>query len=427
MNADEIRNSDTLERWLAERPRADALCISQRAALRVFPFWADAMNSGGARQHDLTALPVLRALLIPGPARKCPAPEVTSDANANAAVAFAVFAKSAAAAARAASNNAASVDAVTGSAASAAAYAALSAAAFTTSAADAITPGAKARAAAWTAIRTDALTLRAGNDPTTTPLWPTQPPSWFTEADTRARAIWARETETWSFWLRWWDGILAGKPLDWALQRDVALIPDKDWQKGPAHIAGLIADIERSHSRSSPRPDPVAEEFAALSPAEPATVERVRIAITANRDALPPTFDAIGGFIALEIERLQKINYTSDEHAEECRRQIAVLCILDSAISRMRAAVPAEGAVTKVDAEKVEKLSRVYARHFAEWPRANAGDLVDSAYRGGLVGATVALGALCGFPLTHALAAGIVLFGGKKIADAFKAAKDATK
>lgn len=48
---------------------------------------------------------------------------------------------------------------------------------------------------------------------------------------------------SWKFWIEWYQGILDGEPLDWNLQREVALIPDADWDKGPAHIASLINPI----------------------------------------------------------------------------------------------------------------------------------------------------------------------------------------
>jgi hypothetical protein len=47
-----------------------------------------------------------------------------------------------------------------------------------------------------------------------------------------------------TFWHDWYQGFLDGKPLDWNLQREVALIPDADWEKGPAHIAGKIEEIK---------------------------------------------------------------------------------------------------------------------------------------------------------------------------------------
>lgn len=51
------------------------------------------------------------------------------------------------------------------------------------------------------------------------------------------------ENAHFTFWRDWYQGFLDGKPLDWELQRRVALIPDNDWEKGPEHIAGIIEEI----------------------------------------------------------------------------------------------------------------------------------------------------------------------------------------
>ncbi len=60
---------------------------------------------------------------------------------------------------------------------------------------------------------------------------------------TRFLARFAKDPDTWSFWRDWYQGFLHGKPLDWELQRRVALIPDEDWDKGSAHVAGVIDEI----------------------------------------------------------------------------------------------------------------------------------------------------------------------------------------
>ena len=97
----------------------------------------------------------------------------------------------------------------------------------------------------WQQIRIDAQVLLSGKDLNELPLWFRQTaPSWFKSADLKARKIWAKDSQTWAFWGRWWDGVIAGKPLAWELQEQVALIPDGDWKKGPDHIAALIRDIE---------------------------------------------------------------------------------------------------------------------------------------------------------------------------------------
>ncbi|UWR51839.1 hypothetical protein K4F84_11520 [Phaeobacter inhibens] len=48
-----------------------------------------------------------------------------------------------------------------------------------------------------------------------------------------------------SFWREWYQGFLDGKPLDWELQRRVALIDDTIWDAGPETVA---AEIERIRS-----------------------------------------------------------------------------------------------------------------------------------------------------------------------------------
>ncbi|PQV59112.1 hypothetical protein LX70_00935 [Defluviimonas denitrificans] len=59
------------------------------------------------------------------------------------------------------------------------------------------------------------------------------------------RAIWMKEgAEIWSFWLRWWDGVVSGRPLPWDLQEKVALIPDEVWDQGAEAVAAEIARIE---------------------------------------------------------------------------------------------------------------------------------------------------------------------------------------
>ena len=63
----------------------------------------------------------------------------------------------------------------------------------------------------------------------------------------------------WSFWREWYQGFLDGKPLDWELQRRVALIPDEDWEKGPEHIAGIIEKI-RLEFRTAVSPRLVRDE-----------------------------------------------------------------------------------------------------------------------------------------------------------------------
>jgi hypothetical protein len=51
----------------------------------------------------------------------------------------------------------------------------------------------------------------------------------------------------WSFWREWYQGFLDGKPLDWELQRRVALIDDAIWEAGPEAVAEEIKRIRAAY------------------------------------------------------------------------------------------------------------------------------------------------------------------------------------
>ncbi len=87
----------------------------------------------------------------------------------------------------------------------------------------------------------------------------------------------------WQFWRDWYQGFLDGKPLDWELQREVALIPDEDWDKGPEHIAGKIEEIRKKY-------DPI--------PIDPKLLRKQALNLIAHPDATQMTADGL----ALQIE-----------------------------------------------------------------------------------------------------------------------------
>ncbi|OED48179.1 hypothetical protein AB838_12270 [Rhodobacteraceae bacterium (ex Bugula neritina AB1)] len=67
---------------------------------------------------------------------------------------------------------------------------------------------------------------------------------------------------TWSFWIDWYQGFLDGKPLDWDLQRRVALIDDSVWNAGPVTVADEIARICEDYYDLTP----AKERYAELEP-----------------------------------------------------------------------------------------------------------------------------------------------------------------
>jgi|GEM_PF-5054927 len=54
-----------------------------------------------------------------------------------------------------------------------------------------------------------------------------------------------------SFWARWYERMAEGRPMDWEMQKEIALIPDDDWKRGAVHVAGLISEIEARYAAAA--------------------------------------------------------------------------------------------------------------------------------------------------------------------------------
>ena len=181
---DEIRDEETLTAWLKALPqeaeaRRIAVTIAFRAAARVLPmWWAFCLTDERARKGDLTALPILRSLLISSVADKMPTDDIRS-AAANAA------ANAAAIAANAAAYAAAYAAIAAANAANAAAYAAIAAA------------NAAYAAIAWDGVRGDLRVLIAGEDAFARRLWPEGGPLEGEWLEAREALEAAGRTEAW--------------------------------------------------------------------------------------------------------------------------------------------------------------------------------------------------------------------------------------
>ncbi|SLN73188.1 hypothetical protein ROG8370_03586 [Roseovarius gaetbuli] len=75
----------------------------------------------------------------------------------------------------------------------------------------------------------------------------------------------SKNNSMWSFWREWYQGFLDGKPMDWELQRRVALIEDDIWKAGPEAVA---EEIERIRDKFT-----LEQEIAALKDKLAKTVE----------------------------------------------------------------------------------------------------------------------------------------------------------
>ncbi|OIQ44589.1 MAG: hypothetical protein BM558_07190 [Roseobacter sp. MedPE-SW] len=254
MDVSKIVDRDSFKTWLEKLPKERryewGVSLATRAALRVFPVWAVEMPRDWARKRDLTVLPLSRSLLISVVAVKMPTTDIRDAADASYVASYAANAANAAScAANAAKAASYAVNASSSSSSSSSSYAA--------SYASASYAASYASAVSWTLLRGDILELEQGADLRRLRLWPQEMPPEIAEAWTTGRT-WMEPAPGHAFWIRWYDAILAGRPLTgdwdshWQLMHDIALIDPDDWGKGKEqdaiHVAGIIAKIEDTYS-----------------------------------------------------------------------------------------------------------------------------------------------------------------------------------
>lgn len=247
--SDEIqfKDEESLGAWLKTRPRADSVIVAHRAAMRGAPIWSAAVVAEWARKRDLTAVPLLRLNLISGVAAKMPTPEIRFAAARAADAAGLAAVDAALAAARGATLAAAH-----------AAHAAHAAAEAADNAADADDPARAAHAAAraahaaaratdevWTSIESDARALTSNEALDELPLWPFGNP--LQEAWTASIPI-LRDTPGGDFWIDWYQCALDGRPQNWPLLEQIALIDPKIWDEGGEALAAEIRRVRRDRA-----------------------------------------------------------------------------------------------------------------------------------------------------------------------------------
>lgn len=403
MEIAEVQDRESLERYLEALPgderREVAVRVAFRAAARVLPIAAlNFALSQAYIMRDLTAVSIFGALSIAGVAALTSTPAIATSAADNASFT-----------ATAAADKPSFAVAAASSFASADASAAAASAAYASYLAD-----------IWDFARLD---LTDGEHD---PLWGDGAiPDALVQVWADAKTAMGKDPKAdWSFWIAWYERVLAGRDF---LPNDMAPILNElrkaDWNKGPVHINplfdGVLAkyraqDIEVSGS-----------DQVRLTSGTAQKIERTRVAMVAHRKSLPTTFDAILGFVTLEIERLQGLNYQNDDVRDEALRQIRVLTTIYETVGRLMPLVPTTDAMSLADAEKAEGLVQIYVTQIQEWPRNNAQVLVDSTYRLALIGCVAAAAPMVGISASIAAVAGGAMFGGKKLIDSAKAAKDA--
>ncbi|MBP0484020.1 hypothetical protein [Sagittula salina] len=226
----QFRDDDAFKPWLHRQSPEVCVAIATRAALRVMPLlaanssWKDTKD-GREAQARLVLLTGW-CTLISGFASTCPSPEIKNDAvNAT----DAVSATAAAAAAAATATATAATDASL-------------ATPFATHAANAAaTHAANAYAAATDATYSDCDFM--GEGMLRQPLWHDAGVPVGLRPEDLGPTLFDTDPR-FAFFARWYDGMARGEPLDWELQRRVALIPEETWRAGVDAVAAAIAEIE---------------------------------------------------------------------------------------------------------------------------------------------------------------------------------------
>jgi hypothetical protein len=208
----------------------------------------------------------------------------------------------------------------------------------------------------------------------------------------------------WSFWRDWYQGLLTGKPLDWELQRRVALIEDAIWEAGPEAVAKEIASIQQAfkaigHQENKP---------SSAQPVSAATAEAMAQLLQTNRDAISLTTASLLEQIAEFREKMRGNNHLESEFREE------ILAFLDQLSEKLRnlvEALPAVAETTDTRAgEKAVLWLRDFKAHFFKEAAAYSApeNIAKSAIPTGIILGCTAVGSLVGMPVAGTVVGGLI-------------------
>ncbi|OAN70775.1 hypothetical protein A8B78_04810 [Jannaschia sp. EhC01] len=236
-----VTNEEEFRAWLEEQTQETCTAIAHRAAMRVLPFAMDLEGFAGA---DFLALAVFRAMVTSGVGTLGPTPGSaaglrkaanTAGAAVNSAARSAV---NSADCARSAAYSAYSAASSVARPANSAYYAVGSLAYSADSARSAVQLANFVRLAAYEDAELNSVSWMQIDNPV---------PEELLEATVAFLASGRSALDAggpWAFWAEWYARAMAGDPLNWKLQEQIALIPNEIWEAGPEAVAEAIAEIE---------------------------------------------------------------------------------------------------------------------------------------------------------------------------------------
>ncbi len=206
-----------------------------------------------------------------------------------------------------------------------------------------------------------------------------------------------------SFWREWYQGFLDGKPLDWELQRRVALIDDAVWEAGPAAVA---AEIERVRAEFETEQAEAGD--APLRPVPPDAAAAMALRLAANREAI-----ALGAASLLEqvAEFREKVRGNNQLDADIKEQYLAFLDRLSAQLTNLMALLPGPGEeATEAQGEGGVRWLRDFkvalSDEAAQYARPE--NLAGAAFPTGIILACTGIGTLLGMPVAGAVIGGLV-------------------
>ncbi|WP_299632227.1 hypothetical protein [uncultured Roseobacter sp.] len=148
-----------------------------------------------------------------------------------------------------------------------------------------------------------------------------------------------REGTNLAFWIEWYQGIMNGAPLPWALIQRIALeIKDDEWDAGPSVVAKRITEIRKEFDAAQS----IGSEETASQPSE-AQKEAIAKRIASNRDAIALAVASVLEQLNEYRERVRGLNGLEPDYREELLSFIDQLSVK---LSELMSMLPDETDIT---------------------------------------------------------------------------------
>nr|WP_245218147.1 hypothetical protein [Ruegeria sp. HKCCE3926] len=204
----------------------------------------------------------------------------------------------------------------------------------------------------------------------------------------------------WEFWAEWYKGMLNGNPLDWELQRRVALIDNSIWLQGPEAIATETSRIELPQQIVGSSLDQTASQVSRSS----TLVSSIR----ANRDAIAVSAVSLIEQIEYFRERVRGLNTLEPRLREEV---VEFADYLESTLSELVNALPiTEDELNEDSAGRIALWLRNYKdvlfiklAHYS-----SPENVAEATVPTSIVLGSTAIGAMLGLPLVGATVGGLI-------------------